>query len=709
LTARDFSTSVGGTACDAYLSALYSEKFFRPTRTPTGLYTAAHNARALFLAAGIPLAKEPLTYRTSNLTPLRVAYLDQFNNTDLDEHEVWLWSGWPSTSRRGLTTYFPFISVFDRLGQKFVERLYALSDEWFAARRAVQLPVFRRFCELIRDYDKPICAESFLDSEFITDFWRKLFRTHFIKGYSDGTGSLLGTLRVQWGSFRSFVEGSLIPGQLVASPIGPFPRAPRDATPQLPTNCRRATDGTDISTKLLTHVPLQVSDDEAVKLLFRKIETDLNTVCNWANCEIKAIWEKYQRRNELAETFRENRTLPRKLTSNSSAEQKMHALCYAAMLLREKGYTPANEDRRAYSLIPLKDAAHELGLPTAGALLPHCILLTRAHPAITPSFLENLELFNQNGQLTGFSDDVEGTYLVGVKTRRGSALAQQTIQLNAATREVVVQMIALTADVRAYMRERGDDGWRYLLLTTCVAFGTPRRVMRLAGLTSDAIHRERTISRMIAFHNTDEDRAQVTDLVQRLSLPAVRASSAVLRYLSTHSVHEMSRTLGHADYDPALLNRYLPEPLRRFFQERWIRLLQNGVILEAMKGSPHAVEASDFESLPEVDEFLRNHALKLPSELITPATVSADSANAMKELVFGLDTSILTLMLSIRLAVDQSDTPASEVAIFWAEVTRAIEGHIEAGNTRRPDLKSYLHAAYRAASATAASHLIRHA
>jgi hypothetical protein len=171
----------------------------------------------------------------------------------------------------------------------------------------------------------------------------------------------------------------------------------------------------------------------------------------------------------------------------------------------------------------------------------------------------------------------------------------------------------------------------------------------------------------------------------------------------------MSHALGHADYDPTLLNRYLPEPLRRFFQERWIRLLQNGVILESMKGSPHAVEASDFESLPEVDEFLRNHALKLPSDLIAPRTASPAPANGTKEIVFGLDTSILTLMLSIRLAVDQSEAPASEVAVFWAEVTRAVEGHIEAGNTRRPDLQSHLRAAKRVASATAASHLVRNA
>jgi hypothetical protein len=712
LNARDLKTSVGGAACDAYLAALYSEKFFVPARASghLRLYGVAYAARALFLAAGVPLANEPVSYLARNLTPLRVADLDRFNTADLDEYEVWLWSGWPSTSRRGLTTCFPLISVCDRLSRNFVERLYALSDEWFAARHAVQIPVFRTFCELIRDYDQPICDDDFLDSEFITDFWRTLFKTHFIKGYADGTGSLLGTLRVQWEIFHSFVENSLVPGQLVAPAIGPFPRAPRHATPQLPTNRRRTTTGTDISTKLLTHVPLQISDDEAVELLFRRIETDLNIVYSWATREIQAIWEKYERRDELAEGFNLNLTLPRKqIGRDLSSDQKLHSLAYAAAFLRDKGYMSSCNGLPNHGRIPLKEAARELGLPTAAALLPHCIVLAREHPAITPSFLENFELFNKNGQLTGFTDDVEGAYLVGVKRRRGAALAQQTVQLNAVTREVVVQMIALTASVRAYMQGRGDDRWRYFLLTTGIGFGEPRRVMRLATLTSDAIQRERIVSRILALHITEASRTQVTDLVQCLSLPAVRASSAVLRYLSTHSVHEMSHALGHADYDPTLLNRYLPEPLRRFFQERWIRLLQNGVILESMKGSPHAVEASDFESLPEVDEFLRNHALKLPSDLIAPRTASPAPANGTKEIVFGLDTSILTLMLSIRLAVDQSEAPASEVAVFWAEVTRAVEGHIEAGNTRRPDLQSHLRAAKRVASATAASHLVRNA
>lgn len=406
LTARDLSTSVGGMACDVYLSALYSEKFFVPARAPTSLYGAANNARVLFLAAGIPLAKEPLSYRIEDLPPLRLAYLDQFNNLDLDEHEVWLWSGWPSTSRRNLTTNFPFVLIVDRLGRTFVDRLHALSDEWFTTRRAVQLPVFRRFCELIHDYDEPICAESFLDREFITNFWRTLFKTHFIKGYADGAGSLLGTLRIQWASFRAFVETSLIPGQLVARHIGPFPRAPRDDTPQLPTNRRRSADGTDISTKLLTHIPLEISDDEAISLLFRKIENDLNTVCEWANFEVVEIWKKYEHRSELVKAFGESQDLPPRLTPSSSPEQRMSAICYAAARLRTKGYMPASADWSIHYRIPLKEAARELGLPTGAALLPHCILLAREHPAITPSFLENLELFNRNGQLTGFIDDV---------------------------------------------------------------------------------------------------------------------------------------------------------------------------------------------------------------------------------------------------------------------------------------------------------------
>ena len=89
---------------------------------------------------------------------------------------------------------------------------------------------------------------------------------------------------------------------------------------------------------------------------------------------------------------------------------------------------------------PLRDTALEMGLPVTDSLYPHCILLVAEHPEITPSFLENCELFDLNGDRSGYVSTDSGPRLVGKKYRRGSALAQQIIPLTertAANRSVV--------------------------------------------------------------------------------------------------------------------------------------------------------------------------------------------------------------------------------------------------------------------------------
>ncbi|WVV47951.1 hypothetical protein THH46_30435 [Pseudomonas sp. NA13] len=74
----------------------------------------------------------------------------------------------------------------------------------------------------------------------------------------------------------------------------------------------------------------------------------------------------------------------------------------------------------------------------------------------------------------------------------------------------------------------------------------------------------------------------------------------------------MSEALGHKSFDPSLLARYLPAPIWDFFQDRWIRIFQAGIIIEAMDGSPYKLKASGFDTLEQVEEFLLNHSIQLP-------------------------------------------------------------------------------------------------
>lgn len=157
-------------------------------------------------------------------------------------------------------------------------------------------------------------------------------------------------------------------------------------------------------------------------------------------------------------------------------------------------------------------------------------------------------------------------------------------------------------------------------------------------------------------------------------------------YVETGSVEAMSKALGHSQYSETLLASYLPRPIVEFFRERWIRLFQTGVILEALKGSPYRFRAAAFSSAGEMDEFLKNHALR---------TIAIDSASrsdetSSSEIKFGLDVEILTLLASLCAAIDIATTSVNPIAAYWAKVARKLFAYIESPQCARHDIKVLL-------------------
>jgi hypothetical protein len=586
--------------------------------------------------------------------------------------------------------------------------MHVLCDEFFARARLSIIYCLRPFVLFIRDFDGDLTPSSLQDPDFTIKFWNKFILQFFVGKYDEGNGARVSTLADQWGQFTLLVKQHFIPGGLVADSARQFPVVQGRGSIPNKLRIRTRKDGEQIHNKLLTEIPLLVSDSEAIHLLFRVIDADLRAVREWASHQVDEVWNRYLRRCALAASGTpvsgrgiddESKGTKEWLVSRENPEHLAHA---AATLTTYGFLTPEDQSGRGCFPRPLTQTAFELALPITDALLPHCFVLVDAHPAITPSFLESFELFNKDGKRTGFVEGDEGAVLVGFKRRKGAELAQQDIVLSELTTVVVRQMIALTNPLRNYLRERNDDNWRYLLLTCQRAFASPTRVTRLATATSAKNRRENTISQMGAVSPTvSEDK--IRDLVRRLSLPAVRASAGVLTYLKTHSVHQMAEALGHDDYSPRLLDRYLPKCIREFFQERWVRLFQNGLILQAMRGSKHLVRASDFTSLEEVDTFLTEHALRLPSD----SSDAVPDSQGEGKVVFGLNVEILTVLLSLSLAVEESEEEVSDLAQFWSQATIGLVNHIEAGNTGRPDIEGYLRRARKLATAVSMREMVR--
>ncbi len=180
----------------------------------------------------------------------------------------------------------------------------------------------------------------------------------------------------------------------------------------------------------------------------------------------------------------------------------------------------------------------------------------------------------------------------------------------------------------------------------------------------------------------------VGDRLSRVfTLTRLRGSVAVAEYLKTTSVARMAKSLGHKEYKKNLIDHYLPEPIRQFFEERWVRIFQSGIICEAMKGSPFMLEASGFESMVEVDTFLRNHVISFPKIVDRqPHTIEEKKG----EVIFGLNDEVLRLMVSIAQYDNQKLGIMTELAQYWSKVANKLINFIKSDACKRPDIKAML-------------------
>lgn len=589
-------------------------------------------------------------------------------------------------------TQFPFYQLYVRLGREFVTELHDLCDQYYRTRKAVRIVAINDLAVFICAHPA-ISAELLKSRSFMSKFWSEFFLHYVTTGYARDV-AVSSLLRGWNNEFVFFAKTFLIGSGFLADSFGRFPCSAEGsyACPKK-TNIKKDRDGYEVKTKLITHVPLQVSDQEAMEILFSRINEDIETTLKWARNSVASTWQRLQLREELA-----SKGAVRAIgTTNQSNGGRWH-IDHAnpdfganiAATFAHHGYQTAN-DQWLGGLYgkPLAVAAEILAIPTTGTLLPHCAVLVAVHPIITPSFLETNELYDARGNLTAYTTSAAGPVLIGYKDRNGPAKSRQEVQLTAETDEIVKQIIHLTRPLREYLKSRGDDNWRRLLLTSGCSFSYPRPIARLASDTSIP-------SRLVSLANdvkavTRLTLAEAQDFAERFSLSALRASVGVSIYLRERNVRKMADALGHTEYRADLLSRYLPEPILAFFEERWVRLFQAGVIAQAMIGSPYVVVATGFKNMAELDNFLTNHALKpYPGAISAHANEVRKKPDLSKEILIAVDTHILMLLLAVIHAVNLSTRQPSGIAIFWAEFGEKVIAHIDSNECKRPDLKQYL-------------------
>jgi len=696
LSEKDLTNPNFGNICRMFVGALYSKEFidyplptaYYKSRLWLNLLSISKETKASLICVNIQLS-------TNTVTDDVQFCINLFNRQKLVEEKVWLWRGWPSTNRNGDTRYFPLLPVYKRLGRTFTERFYLVCDQYFSARKGDDISCLNSLTDYIGSYPYDLSPTDFQEPGFVGRFWIDFCEYYFITGFADGNGARPSTLSTDWRyHFTPFVKGTLNPSGLFVEQWGEFPSPEPRHVHGSRTHLITQDDGVVVKTKLLTYVPLHVSDEEAIKLLFESIQHDVDVLVNWAEKAVKEMGNRCKNRQTMAPNGQVRRIQKKGmihgghqwLTDRNNPEHLQNA----AATLAEHGYmTNTDADLQLLYPPPITQTAKELGLPVTNSLIPHCILLVASHPQITPSFLEKLELFDKNGKQVGFVPTDSGYQLVSHKDRRGHKLAQQIISLTAHTTEVVSQIIALTQPLRDYLKERKDDSWRYLFLTCGRGFAYPSRIKSLSNATSEPVRCHQLADALGDTSSLSYEKRLA--LAKQFSLQSLRASAGVLVYLNTKNAERMAKALGHKKYDYSLLSRYLPEPLLIFFQERWIRVFQTGMIVEALKESEYLLQATDFQNMDELHVFLNLHALKtLPDQSTTSNPSDPLQLNGKCEVVFGMNTSILTVLISLQMAVEGATGRVCGTAVYWAGIGAHLITYLESDRHGRQDLRDCL-------------------
>jgi hypothetical protein len=566
----------------------------------------------------------------------------------------------------------------------FTEKIYSEAKNYLHGRAQLSIAGLKQLGEFCEANKKRFQPEDFLSDVVMSNFWEEFVVHYVISSYDNGKGRKLLTIATRWnGEFSSFVIDHLVKSGIFSIGFNNFPILPSKYEKK--SNLRDSREGLGgvAHTKLIHDIPLEITDSQALYLIFDKLKTSAALLESWADQQIFSHDKRCERRIESAPDGRV-RHISKIGTNQSETPEIQWQRDYknpeyyenAAANFEYHDYKYLSERSHQIMPAPHDRIAYELGLAVSGSLYPHCLLLTLLHNKITPSFLESLELFDKHGKQIGLIDEDSSPKLIGYKLRRGHKLAEIVVHLSSRSLDIVKSIIKITQYARNHLKKNGDDQWRYLLISSVRSFGRLQRP-KLATFTSAPSYIERYADSITTTMGVPY--AEAEKLVRRSNLSSIRATAAVLKYLEHKNSQLLADDLGHANVDRSLLTRYLPAPIWDFFLERWIRLFQAGIILESMKDSEYCLEASDFNSLDEVEKFLRNHAIHLNSER------GEHKPPAMEDtLLISLDQSIFTHLLKLESRFYDSSSCIQKD--LWFEFSKKILNYVRSDVHDRPDL-----------------------
>ncbi|SUD78579.1 Uncharacterised protein [Pseudomonas putida] len=611
---------------------------------------------------------------------------------DIDPRREIYWSGWSVRSRKGKVVYLDVSRLWHSHGHEFVTNFHERIEMYALKNASANIPLLNCFANFIAGAARLWPVETFanpyrlpvLFESFMIDFFQKV----------SNKSSDIKCATIRWRNFVCAVEDVFITPGIWATPyVGALPRPKAGVASGSRKNIKQDADGNLYVDNLLTDVPLHISDEEAFKLLFKTIEQDIFDCETWAWRQVWQLRRAQLQRISLAKVGVVLSERARNGKSPSIEELGIENICAT---FEAEGFCAGDRTSDNRYGNNLKTIARLIGLPTVRSLFPFQCLLVIADPKITESFLGDLDLYNSQGQQSGFVKLDGGYYLIGYKDRKGKSLSQQKIKLDARSAVLVRQVIEITEPLRIFLKKSGNPAWRKLFLTSGHGFTVPKKASTQPW-TADHVREGRTPASDLVREFSEcivAPLERIKKLISKLSLKRLRDSCGVQVYLRTRSAEAMANALGHTKYRPDLLSSYLPTEILDFFNERWIRVFQRTVVCWALDSEAKVFHQKiGFSSVEEFDVFMLRNALgELPSSLTDPSG-ARNRVLSPDKLHIAVNVEILTDLISLKMGVDQlpNVSEAHGLALYWSKFSDLLTMHIDSGYD--PELKRYLRSA----------------
>lgn len=638
-----------------------------------------------------------LEYKQAYANRIPVEFIKYFEETPLNVEQVKLLRSFTLISDSGVEYDTLLAPLAASLGDTFVDSFHnALKNIARSKAKDSALrdfgTTFAGFVHQQEQTNKPVTINSLRDPDAVYLLIVDFMEYHFMKMTRRDfpvQESTLPSLQKLWSRYITYWT-KLSNDGVLAMPGFPFPAGNPSLLNNNSIGHQRVvvqSDGTHnmVTHKLITEVPLHLTDEEATQILFRQLKQDFSVVQSWLGNHLDAFFADRRQGIDISDAIDRLPTddeLRGRFTWQKDADTVALAVKY--FRVRFCGYVDtSNKCTIVYPNCdaregPLKSqVARYLGIPSRREALAIMGFLASTDGRFSESALSACTLTDRNGTRINAVETDAGMSLSVLKERDAKNGWHDVILDNTAT-AYVRQWISATKPLRDYMRENAIIGWTNLFIYTGSPLGKPNYFQRSTNLNN-------SFRKFAKEH--EEELGAAANIV---SIPRIRSTRGILIFLEKMDLSAMARELGNTEITS--LRHYLPDSLWEYFALRWLRIFQNLIIVEATRNTIYMQRALKFTDAVEMDTFLRNHAL---TSLLPPDDEDPHDpvSSNLSEIIVAASPGVFAILMSISEAAKRAESEGRTItpqALYWMEFADRLSAHIQSDQFHQREIKQMM-------------------